>query len=297
MSDTSLEKSMAPKRQRMMDMILALGGLKEETGVPPSKVNEELETLKTELSPLMEAILDFPNAYYGAFLEAAERVGLVGQISDKAVLTEAAKNIEAASSSFEFGGTDGLLEIIRGVLSQDDTEDGISDAAAAIDLENTLTQLSDIISQIESTVSEFEEKAKVNAEAAQSELDSLTDSLRQITLDLHSNPDETLDALQKLGTKTRYGSFLRTVAQIKRGKREGRIDDDRFLALLSENVLLEFNRGLVLFILNKMGSKTVVQMAELLKNNPSDLQKAIVTMIQRGEIEMVGLDNDAPIFS
>ena len=42
MSGSETPKELSPKRQRMMDMILALGGMKEEQAIPPSKVNEAI---------------------------------------------------------------------------------------------------------------------------------------------------------------------------------------------------------------------------------------------------------------
>ena len=69
MSQSTPEKTIAPKRQRMLDMVLALGGLKEESAIPLSKVKEELEKLKTELAPLTESILAFPDSYFGEFLK------------------------------------------------------------------------------------------------------------------------------------------------------------------------------------------------------------------------------------
>ena len=68
MSDVATEKSMAPKRQRMMDMVLFIGGLKEESTIPPSKVIEEIENLKRDVTPLTESILEFPDAYLAEFI-------------------------------------------------------------------------------------------------------------------------------------------------------------------------------------------------------------------------------------
>jgi hypothetical protein len=52
----------------MMDMVLALGGLKEEAVIPLSKVSEEIANLKKELEPLAAEILAFPDAYFEQFL-------------------------------------------------------------------------------------------------------------------------------------------------------------------------------------------------------------------------------------
>ncbi|TFG07304.1 4Fe-4S dicluster domain-containing protein, partial [Candidatus Thorarchaeota archaeon] len=61
--------------------------------------------------------------------------------------------------------------------------------------------------------------------------------------------------------------------------------------------LTELQRGVIMFVLSKMGSKTVLQMADLMEMSAADIQTAIVSMIQRGEVEMVGLDGDAPVFA
>jgi ferredoxin/DNA-binding MarR family transcriptional regulator len=66
---------------------------------------------------------------------------------------------------------------------------------------------------------------------------------------------------------------------------------------VSENILLELRRGVIMFILDKMGSRTVPEIGRLMNAQSSDIQTAIVSMIQRGEVEMVGLDKDAPVFS
>ncbi|MFX0044527.1 MAG: hypothetical protein ACFE8Z_01645, partial [Candidatus Hermodarchaeota archaeon] len=88
----------APKRRRMMDMILALGGLKEEAAIPLSKVSEEIASLRTELEPLADEILAFPDAYFEEFFEAAEKSNIASQTTDKAVLREAIASLEKACS-------------------------------------------------------------------------------------------------------------------------------------------------------------------------------------------------------
>ena len=79
MSQQNPEKAIAPKRQRMLDMVLALGGLKEESVIPPGKVKEELENLKNELAPLTDAILAFPDSYFMNFLTVIKKSNLVAQ--------------------------------------------------------------------------------------------------------------------------------------------------------------------------------------------------------------------------
>ncbi|MCK4740582.1 MAG: hypothetical protein KAT22_03490, partial [Candidatus Thorarchaeota archaeon] len=172
------------------------------------------------------------------------------------------------------------------------SEDGVAGDTKAI-----LKPLPELISKIDSTIGEYEETARSNAEAATIELTSLIDTLKSLTSDMESDPDTTLAGFQKLGAKTRYGPFLRAAAQLKRGKREGRIDDELFLQLLTANLLTELRRGVIMFILNKMGSRTVPQLGELMKTHSSEIQKVIVSMLERGEIEMVGLDSDSPVFA
>ena len=96
MSDVATEKSMAPKRQRMMDMVLFIGGLKEESAIPPSKVNEEIENLKRDVTPLTESILEFPDTYLIEFIGVVQRTGMVEEIHNPSILTEAVATLESA---------------------------------------------------------------------------------------------------------------------------------------------------------------------------------------------------------
>ena len=125
----------------------------------------------------------------------------------------------------------------------------------------------------------------------------MVEILNEARTKAETDPEAALDEIQKLGTKTRYGPGLRATAQVKRGKRDGRIDDTRFHSLVLENMLTEANRGVIMLVLGKMGSKTVVQIGELMQTSPQAVQNALVTMMQRGEVEMVGLEGDAPVFS
>ena len=168
---------------------------------------------------------------------------------------------------------------------------------AAVDIESVLSPVSDLIAQIEDAVTEYETAAEAAAESARSELKSLVVSIAEAVSVIEEDVTSALDALQKLGTKTRYGPFLRTSAQVKRGIREGRIDETRALRLVSENILIELRRGVIMFILSKMGSRTVLEISRLMESHSSDIQGAIVSMIQRGEVEMVGLDEATPVFS
>ncbi len=297
MSDATTEKSMAPKRRRMMDMVLYIGGLKEESTIPPSKVNEEIENLKRDVTPLTKSILEFPDAYLAEFIGVAQRTRMVEEIHNPSVLTEAVASLESALTKMNSESVSGLLGLFADSLNRTKGTDEAPEEGAAGDIKAILKLLPGPISKIDSTIGEYEETARSNAEAATIELTSLIDTLQSLTSDMESNPDATLGAFQKLGAKTRYGPFLRAAAQLKRGKREGRIDDELFLQLLTANLLTELLRGVIIFILNKMGSRTVPQLGELMKAHPSKIQKVIVSMFERGEVEMVGLDGDSPVFA
>ncbi|MFW9846258.1 MAG: 4Fe-4S dicluster domain-containing protein [Candidatus Thorarchaeota archaeon] len=293
----SESKSMAPKRKRMMDMILALGGLKEESTIPLSKVSEEIVSLKNELEPLAAEILAFPLAYFDQFLEVAEKSSIVSHVSDKGVLKQAVSDLQEAVAISESKGVNGFLELLSSALESMEPSDKGEESGPPLDIDSSLAPLPELVTQIETIIEEYEKKAKSDAETASSELESLTRSISEASLEIANDPAASLDALQKIGAKTRYGPFLRTAAQVKRGIREGRIDEARAQSLVSENILTELRRGVIMFILNKMGSRTVLDISDLMQSSSSDIQAAIVSMIQRGEVEMVGLDNDAPVFS
>lgn len=295
-SHSTSEKTIAPKRQRMLDMVLALGGLKEESAIPLGKVKEELENLKTKLAPLTDSILAFPDSYFGEFLQAFEKANLTSEINDKGILQEAISNLEQSQSITESESLKGLLELLSDTLSK---MTGVEETQVSIDVDmgDILSIISDLTSEIELVIIQFEETSKTEAESASSELITLIEALKEATEKKETDPDLALAEFQKIGTKTRYGSGLRSTAQVKRGKREGRIDDDRFSKLVKENILNEVHRGIIMFILGKMGSKTVIQTGELMNVSPQIVQHALVTMIQRGEIEMVSLEGDAPVFS
>ncbi len=297
MSDVATEKSMAPKRQRMMDMVLFIGGLKEESAIPPSKVNEEIENLKRGVAPLTESILEFPDAYLTEFTGVAQRTRMVEEIHSPSILTEAIASLESALTKINSESVSGLLVLLKDSLNRTEGTGEAPEVAVDGDIEAILKPLPELISKIDSTIDEYEETAKSNAEAATVELTSLIDTLESLTSDMNSDPDTTLAGFQKLGAKTRYGPFLRTAAQLKRGKREGRINDELFRRLLTANLLTELHRGVIMFILNKMGSRTVPRLGELMKTHPSHIQKIIVSMFERGEVEMVGLDSDSPVFA
>lgn len=293
---TESTSSMAPKRRRMMDMILALGGLKEESAIPLSRVSEEITRLSGELEPLTEEIFAFPDSYFEHFLEMAEKSNIISQIADRGILREAIASLEGALSLDDSQGVRGILELLRSALESIEAADVVEEGEIAVDLESVLEPLPSSITQIELAVDEYEATAQSDAEAASMELKSLIDSISKTVPEIEKDPAVALDALQKLGTKTRYGPFLRTAAQIKRGIREGRISTDRALPLVSQNALTELRRGVIMFILDKMGSKTVVEISSLMETPSSEIQSVIVSMIQRSEVEMLGLDGDAPVF-
>ncbi|MFW9832460.1 MAG: 4Fe-4S dicluster domain-containing protein [Candidatus Thorarchaeota archaeon] len=297
MSQQNPEKAIAPKRQRMLDMVLALGGLKEESVIPPGKVKEELEHLKNELAPLTDAILAFPDSYFMNFLTVIKKSNLVAQVNDRSILKESISNLEKTLSIDESESLHGFKTLLTKALDNMTEVEDVSEKGVEIDIDATLSTISDLISDIETTTDEFEQTAEAESESARAELVTLVETLNEMNKTAETDPETALDGLQKLGTKTRYGPGLRATAQVKRGKRDGRIDDARFHQLVLENMLTEANRGVIIFILDKMGSKTVVQLGELMLTSPEIIQNALVTMIQRGEVEMVGLDGDSPVFS
>ncbi|MHA1905945.1 MAG: 4Fe-4S dicluster domain-containing protein [Candidatus Thorarchaeota archaeon] len=297
MSGEAVVKEIAPKRKRMMDMMLALGGLKEETAIPLSKVSEEITQLKQDIQPITKDILDFPDTYLQEFFETVKKTGLANLVTDRGVLSEAIENLESALGEGDSSGVSSLLEVLKDKLGSMAKHEDVPQVETKEDIASILSSLPDLITKTQEVIDGFEQQAKADEETARKELDSLTESFSSLIGDLGTDPDASLDALQKLGTKTRYGPFLRIAAQLKRGKREDRIDDDRFKILLSNNLLLELRRGFIMFVLNKMGSKTAVQLGEIIGIDSEEVQTAIISMMSRSEVEMVGLDNDAPVFS
>jgi ferredoxin/DNA-binding IscR family transcriptional regulator len=296
-SHTVHEKAIAPKRQRMLEMVLALGGLREESVIPLSRVKDELDRLKTELAPLTDTILAFPSSYFEKFLEIAKKSNIVSEINDRTILKESISNLDEALKKDESSALKALRKILGDTLNTMTEVEKIQDTTTDIDISATIATISELATEIESITNDFERAAEAEAESARSELVTLVESLKAVIGRIETEPEEALDELQKLGSQTRYGPGLRAIAQVKRGKREGRIDESLFRVLIKENMLTEINRGLIMYILGKMGSKTAVQIGELMQTSPEVIQNAIVTMIQRGEIEMVGLDSDAPVFS
>ncbi len=296
MSKRAVVKEIAPKRQRMMDMILVLGGLKEEAAIPLSRVNEEIASLKSEIEPLVSDILEFPEVYFQGFYDISMKVNLPKLISDKGVLTESISNLDSALEDMESQALTKLRDSLQASLDSMATKREVAETSS-VSIDSIVENLPTVTSDILTVITAFEETSKTEQEKAMEELDSLTDSFKEIVSDVSSDADEQLDKLQKLGTKTRYGPFLRVAAQLKRAKREDRVDDVRYSSLVKGNMVVELQRGIIMFVLNKMGSKTAIQMADLTGFSPQDIQGAIVSMISRGDVEMVGLDGDAPVFA
>ena len=297
MSQPTLDKEIAPKRQRMLDMILALGGLKEESAIPLSKVAEELSNLKTELAPFTDAILAFPDSYYDKFLEAVNKSKMVGEIHDRGILKESILNIENALSKTNSESLQELNGLLSDSLARMTKSEETRETSVETDMGSMISTMSSLVTEIASAVDELEKSAELEAESTRAELVTLLETLNGAKANAFTEPDVALEEIQKLGTKTRYGPGLRAAAQVKRGKKDGRIDDERFQTLVPENMLTEAYRGVIMFILAKMGSKTVVQIGNLMETPPQAVQNALLTMIQRGEVEMVGLEGDAPVFS
>ncbi|MFX1331745.1 MAG: hypothetical protein ACFE9W_09325, partial [Promethearchaeota archaeon] len=148
MSESKSLSDMAPKRRRMMDMVMALGGLKEEAVIPLSKVSGEIATLKSELDPLAAEILAFPDAYFKQFLDTSEKSDIISQISDRGLLRQAVTHLQEAVSIRDTEGTRGLLNSISGTLEALEATDEIEDTAT-VDIESVLSPVSDLITQIE----------------------------------------------------------------------------------------------------------------------------------------------------
>ncbi len=122
MKETDTMEGMAPKRRRMMEMVLALGGLREETTIHPGKINEEIDGLRDGLSPLVEEILKLPDEYYTSFASIAEKTQLVDKIDDKSILQSSIENIEQAISISPLKGADTLLIELKAALKKVEEE-------------------------------------------------------------------------------------------------------------------------------------------------------------------------------
>ena len=123
MSGSPAPKDIPPKRQRMLDMIMTLGGLKEEQAIPPGKVHEALEHLKSELSPLVTDILAFPELYFTEFLSRAKATNLVEEIKDPNILKDAISALEEASSISSSDKVDALLTLLQKTFETQESSD------------------------------------------------------------------------------------------------------------------------------------------------------------------------------
>ncbi|TFG33372.1 4Fe-4S dicluster domain-containing protein [Candidatus Thorarchaeota archaeon] len=109
-------KELSPKRKRMMDMILALGGLKEEQAIPASKVSEAIDNLKNELAPLVDDIIAFPGSYFTKFLSASKNLDLPSEIKNNSVLRDAISTLEATVEISTTDALQGLLKSLKTAL-------------------------------------------------------------------------------------------------------------------------------------------------------------------------------------
>jgi len=110
MSGSSIPKELSPKRKRMMEMILTLGGMREEQVIPLSKVNEAIDDLKRELSPLVDDIVAFPDSYFTKFLSTAKNVEIVSEVKNNIVLKDA---IDSLEKTIEISTTNTLQDFLK----------------------------------------------------------------------------------------------------------------------------------------------------------------------------------------
>ena len=116
MSDSETPKGLSPKRQRMMDMIIALGGMKEEQAIPLNKVNEAIDNLKKELTPLVDGIVAFPDMYSTKFLSTAKKAEIVSEITDNTILKDAITKLEETIAISSTDALEGLLKSLKDTL-------------------------------------------------------------------------------------------------------------------------------------------------------------------------------------
>lgn len=123
MSKSTRSPEIAPKRKRMLDMILALGGLREEQAIPPGKVNEAVMNLRDELTPLVDSIFAFPESYFNDFQKAIERVNLASEINDLNILQTAIENLDRAVASSDMTSLSQILGSFRDSLETFESSD------------------------------------------------------------------------------------------------------------------------------------------------------------------------------
>ena len=166
MTSEAVVKEIAPKRKRMMDMILALGGLKEEASIPLSKVNEEITQLKRDISPLTSDIIEFPDKYFEEFFAVAEQSNISSQVKDKAIITEGVSNLQDALEIWNSSGVSSLLELFKITLASFEEIKETDDTKTDVDVSVLLKPLPELATTIESIVGEYEENSKKDANAA-----------------------------------------------------------------------------------------------------------------------------------
>ncbi len=290
-------QSLPPKRQRMLEMILALGGLKEAEAIPPGKVSEALEQLRRELVPLLEPVLSFPDQYYTEFLDVIERTAILDQVTDESIVRDAISSIESVALDDRSEDVGRLLSLLQSALSESVHEGPTSPTERAPNIVGALQEIAVLVDEIAGAVSNFEEAARHTAQEAAASLGSLVSSFEEIRSVVDESAASALERIAKLGTSLRYGPLMRAVAQIRRAHADGRIDDARLSQLVSQNIVHELIRGLILFVLRQIGPQTVVRIAELLHLPPAEVQGAIVSMIDRAEVEIVAVEDSSPVFS
>lgn len=296
MSKIELE-DMAPKRRRMMDMVMALGGLKEESAIPISRVNEAIAELKSKMEPLTEDILSFPEAYYHEFLERAKKNELVERIEDKGILEESIDNITNALDVHVSEPLTELLQLLE--EKKGPTEDVEQDTSESpdIDIDARLGSILEVLKEIEPIVEQLVEDSKKAAEESRKDIAAIVESMEKLRDDMDSDSEQALESIQSLARQVRYSPLLRTTAQVKRAFADNRISQERFEELLKTNIYDELIRGVLVFVLRNTGSKTVVELADIMRIPSRHVQQAMVSVVQRGEAEMVGLEGNAPVFS
>ncbi|MBS3793604.1 MAG: 4Fe-4S dicluster domain-containing protein [Candidatus Thorarchaeota archaeon] len=296
MSKIDLE-DMAPKRRRMMDMVMALGGLKEESAIPISRVNEAIAELKSKMEPLTEDILSFPEAYYHEFLERAKKNELVERIEDKGILEESIGNL---TNTLDVHVSEPLTELLQLLEEKKGpTEDVEQDTSESpdIDIDARLGSIPEVLKEIEPIVEQLVEDSKKAAEESRKDIAAIVESMEKLRDDMDSNSEQALESIQSLARQVRYSPLLRTTAQVKRAFADNRISQERFEELLKTNIYDELIRGVLVFVLRNTGSKTVVELADIMRIPSRHVQQAMVSVVQRGEAEMVGLEGNAPVFS
>jgi len=152
MKSTDGLEGMAPKRRRMMEMVLALGGLKEEAVIPPGKINETINSLKIELSPLVEQITSFPDEYYESFAAVTEQTQLPNKIEDRNTLKMSIDNLKKANSVTEINGVERLISNLQSALKEAE-----SNVQTTQDTESTIKELLDVRSIVDSDLKSAQE--------------------------------------------------------------------------------------------------------------------------------------------